>query len=82
MPENDDQGTFSAKLYEDDREALDAERVRLVNERFQQTGRLVHLSLAEAVSDVLEKLHELRRWREECSCGAACETPEEGDSEA
>jgi len=78
VPENDDQGTFSAKLYERDREALDAERVRLVNERFQQTGRLVHPSLADTVSDVLKRLNELRGWRRECTCGAACNADEPG----
>jgi len=82
VPEDDDQGTFHARLHESDREFLDAERYRIVNERFEETGELAAPSVAEIVSDVLEELRELRCWTEECNCGAACETPEEGDSEA
>lgn len=65
-----DKTRFSAKLKTEDRAFLDSERLRLVQQTFDEDNRFTNLGLGELVSRLLEELRELRRASRECECGA------------
>lgn len=62
--------TFTIRLNSSDRPFLDAEALRLMRERFEETRELRKPSLADVITELLEELRERRQRADDCSCGA------------
>lgn len=68
---------FSIRLYEADRPFLDDECLRMMQERFEQEGRLDRPSIADVVHELIEELEQRRRHAQRCPHQA--DEPDEAD---
>lgn len=74
--EDEEKGTYSARIKRTDRPFIEAEMFRLLREGFRLEGRFPRPSVADVVNELFRELRELRERFEACTCGV-CSTIEE-----